>query len=140
MGASSMSDETDHDREVGVAAVLIGANIPWDAGRDLGRAVNALSPYDRFRLAARIVGDDPSYIIEVIDAHIPSLSDAAEATMDSLMALDNGINDWADFAVRTCSCGARIDGFYEYVDHLKARLRDAGLITDMGVQPGGGEQ
>jgi hypothetical protein len=28
------------------------------------------------------------------------------------------IDQAADLAIRTCSCGQRIDGFYEYVDHL----------------------
>ncbi|MEO6326081.1 MAG: hypothetical protein ABIQ65_15755 [Thermoanaerobaculia bacterium] len=64
---------------------------------------------------------------EIIDQHIPSLSDENEAEiLDNAMLLgiyDEGVGvDVADLAIRTCHCGVRIDGFYEYVAHLKEVL------------------
>lgn len=53
--------------------------------------------------------------IATINAHVPSLSDEdIEAIYQRAAAIDQA----ADLAIRTCSCGQRIDGFYEYVDHL----------------------
>jgi hypothetical protein len=49
-------------------------------------------------------------------AHVPSLS-----REDEEMIYDNIIDqskDVADLALRTCACGAKIDGYYAYVDHL----------------------
>ena len=58
--------------------------------------------------------------IALIKAHIPSLTDSDEAVIASrvgdLVTLIDA--DIADLAVRTCACGERVDGFYEYVDHL----------------------
>lgn len=67
-------------------------------------------------------------VISVIDAHIPSMSDDNEDTIRnfvSMIAFDpyDLEKEPADLAIRTCRCGAAIDGFYEYVDHLKAVLR-----------------
>lgn len=60
----------------------------------------------------------------VIDAHIPSLTDKAEALIDdALLAADDGLLPYEDAAIRECPCGVVVDGFYEYVDHLKAMLR-----------------
>ena len=58
---------------------------------------------------------------KLVDEHIPSLSDADDAEMD--LGRFNYEVDNADLALRTCRCGVRIDGFYEYVDHLKAMAR-----------------
>lgn len=52
----------------------------------------------------------------------PTLKNAA---IDDAMAKSiskNGYMEWADAAIRDCACGERIDGFYEYVDHLKVVL------------------
>ena len=59
--------------------------------------------------------------VKVINAHIPSLSDEDETEVVRLAsnALFND-GDVADLAVRTCSCGVHLDGFYQYVDHLVA--------------------
>ena len=68
-------------------------------------------------------------IVAQIDAHIPSLSDEDDAKLDELRfntAFDRlGMPevDNADLAIRTCRCGEAIDGFYEYVDHLKEVIR-----------------
>jgi len=59
--------------------------------------------------------------IEIITAHIPSMSEEDETEIVRLASaalFDDG--DVADLALRTCSCGAGIDGFYGYVDHLIA--------------------
>jgi len=59
--------------------------------------------------------------IETITAHIPSMSEEDETEIVRLASaalFDDG--DVADLALRTCACGASIDGFYGYVDHLTA--------------------
>jgi hypothetical protein len=56
---------------------------------------------------------------QLLKDHTPSLSDENEEEMSEIFKKDWDIMDFADYALRTCSCGARIDGFYEYVDHLK---------------------
>lgn len=50
----------------------------------------------------------------LLDAHTPSLTDADEERIVSIM-FDA---DVADLALRTCSCGVTIYGYYAYVDHL----------------------
>lgn len=69
-------------------------------------------------------------VIEVIDAHIPSLTDEDDLAIDGAMYQVGNTN--ADLAIRTCMCGKKIDGFYEYTDHLKEVLRDAGLVETTG--------
>jgi len=67
--------------------------------------------------------------IEIIKAHIPSLTDENAEEINALAAnLDYDGPDAADYAIRTCSCGQRIDGFYEYVNHL-ASVLPAGPTT-----------
>lgn len=63
--------------------------------------------------------------IAIIKAHIPSLTDENEDEIDQLrygMSGNGQMADYAELAIRTCSCGRRIDGFYEYVDHLITML------------------
>jgi len=64
---------------------------------------------------------------EIIDAHIPSLTDEDAAYMADDVLSREYPPGWGyeDLAVRTCACGVKIDGFYEYVDHLKAEFRKA---------------
>lgn len=59
-------------------------------------------------------------IIATLRRHIPSLTDEDDDTIIARSLWKDGgeIADSADLAVRTCACGVRIDGFYEYVDHL----------------------
>lgn len=64
---------------------------------------------------------DLTAVEAVINDHIPSLSDEADDEMWRIYGTSDF--DMADFAVRDCRCGLRIDGFYEYIDHLKAMLR-----------------
>ena len=59
--------------------------------------------------------------IEIIEQHIPSLTDNDDVEIAGRIWEEWGLT--ADFALRTCACGVRIDGFYEYVDHLKDVLR-----------------
>ena len=61
--------------------------------------------------------------ISIIDQHIPSLTDEDEQTMLAMPAPHFLDSDVANFAIRTCACGKKIGGFYEYVDHLKEVLR-----------------
>jgi hypothetical protein len=55
-------------------------------------------------------------VIKTIKEHIPSLTDENDAEIVEL-AFDGG-SGAEDWAIRTCPCGARIDGYYQYVDHL----------------------
>jgi hypothetical protein len=65
-------------------------------------------------------------VLDVINNHIPSISDADEVDIADriqrwMIGADDDV-DVADLALRTCNCGLRITGFYEYVDHLKAMI------------------
>lgn len=64
--------------------------------------------------------------IVLLAQHVPSLSDDDESAIYDVIAamatLDENA-DVADLAKRTCSCGVKIDGFYEYVDHLTEVFR-----------------
>lgn len=73
--------------------------------------------------------------MNLLDQHIPSLSEEDEQTITGLafrmvqesltfsaMPQPDEV-DVADLAVRTCMCGKKIDGFYEYADHLKEVFR-----------------
>lgn len=53
---------------------------------------------------------------QIIRDHIPSLTDEDAETIYRISFTED--TDAADLALRTCACGKRIDGFYEYVDHL----------------------
>jgi hypothetical protein len=67
-----------------------------------------------------------SDVLDVIDEHIPSMSDKDEEEINVLAYDDNA--DAADLAIRTCHCGKTIDGFYEYVEHLKSAIRRAMVV------------
>ena len=64
-------------------------------------------------------------LLEVLQDHIPSLTDDNDRELDERRfnidfdRLGQPVVDNADLALRTCSCGKRIDGFYEYIDHLR---------------------
>ena len=71
---------------------------------------------------------------DLIRQHIPSLKDEDEDEIFSKVPgltrydrLGTPDTDVADLAIRTCGCGIRIDGFYEYTDHLIAVFEEAGL-------------
>ncbi len=65
-------------------------------------------------------------VSSLIDQHIPSLTDDDDDEIDTLrfgrFGLHGNLNDNAELAIRTCHCGVRIDGYYEYVEHLKEVL------------------
>lgn len=66
-----------------------------------------------------------SDVLDVIDEHIPSLSMSNEGEINDLASRFGDVYedcDAADLAIRTCACGDKIDGFYEYVDHLKSAI------------------
>lgn len=58
-------------------------------------------------------------LLRLLDAHGPYLSRSDEAEI-----LDRVANEYdvADLALRTCLCGARIDGFDAYHAHLRTVL------------------
>lgn len=65
----------------------------------------------------------------ILDEHTPSLTDEDEDEIREralgLGLLMEGGSYEGDLARRTCACGVKIDGFYEYVDHLKEVFRAA---------------
>jgi hypothetical protein len=63
-------------------------------------------------------------MIELLNKHWPSMRDEDESTMmDRLSHIwDNPDFDLADMARRTCACGLILEGFDEYVVHLKEVL------------------
>jgi len=68
-------------------------------------------------------------VLDVIDEHIPSMTDEDEEAIDELASnLDWDGPTAADYAIRTCSCGDKIDGFYEYVEHLKSAIKRALVV------------
>ena len=65
-------------------------------------------------------------VLALISKHIPSITDAIEEELDERTVKAGMVVpgyesevDTADLALRICHCGERIDGFYEYVEHLK---------------------
>jgi hypothetical protein len=74
-----------------------------------------------------MVANAEAYAIGIINAHVPSLTEANEEEINNLVlayvspiAIREDYTDVADFCIRTCSCGMRIDGIYQYIDHLVA--------------------
>jgi hypothetical protein len=55
--------------------------------------------------------------LDKLAAHGPYLSEADESEIDARIAAGS---DVADLALRTCLCGARLDGFDAYHAHLVA--------------------
>jgi hypothetical protein len=56
-----------------------------------------------------------------LTAHTPNLTRQAESIMDARMTGPEEWN-WAEFAVRECSCHKIVDGFYGYVEHLREEM------------------
>lgn len=54
-------------------------------------------------------------LLDILSAHAPYLSDADEAEIDARLVAGS---DVADLALRTCLCGARLDGVDAYHVHL----------------------
>ena len=57
--------------------------------------------------------------IAIINAHIPSITDEMDEDPDMLPKDD--IGDYCGDQ-RVCHCGVQIDGYYDYVEHLKEML------------------
>lgn len=66
------------------------------------------------------VADGEAQAVQIIKAHIPSLTDDADTEINERMLrmLSDPEPDNADLAFRICRCGELVDGFYAYVDHL----------------------
>jgi hypothetical protein len=54
-------------------------------------------------------------IVAIIRAHTPNLTDEDEEEITQRW-VDS--DDVSDSAIRTCSCGLRLEGFYAYQEHL----------------------
>lgn len=61
-------------------------------------------------------------ILVTLDEHGPYMSDADEEEIIRRIAVTE---DVADLALRTCTCGRRLDGFDDYFEHLRAVIREA---------------
>lgn len=61
-------------------------------------------------------------VLDIIKAHHPSIREGD----DELITLRRFTieADNADLAVRTCSCGAAIDGFDDFIYHLQAVIEE----------------
>lgn len=59
----------------------------------------------------------------IILAHLPSLTDKDELEIIGRI-WETEDPETAGFALRTCDCGKRIDGFYQYVEHLISKLEE----------------
>lgn len=69
-------------------------------------------------------------IRRLLDAHYASMSDTDEVEMSRRVS--EGA-DVASLALRTCGCGVAVDGFYEYLDHLKEVIEFAGRDAGAGA-------
>lgn len=70
--------------------------------------------------------------IDILDKHWASISTSDEEAMAEewdnevdLLGTEPGHPDFAAFAYRTCQCGQAIEGFYDYLSHLKSVLGEA---------------
>ena len=72
---------------------------------------------------------DALAILRVLNEHTPDLTEGDE---EEIWKAVDGDGDPADFAIRTCPCGQPIDGYYEYVAHLKAVFAAAGAAYVCG--------
>ena len=68
---------------------------------------------------------------ELLKLHVPSLSPEDE---DIIFGRTVASSDAADWAIRTCSCGVRVDGYYAFVDHLLDEA-GAGSLCGCSVAP-----
>lgn len=70
-------------------------------------------------------------VVSLLDQHIPSMTDEIEESLRNMAhnaaLLTAGSDEVAELALRECACGVLVYGFYEYVDHLKDMLRQAGV-------------
>lgn len=64
---------------------------------------------------------DPDALKTFLDAHHPSIRTADDDHI-SRMRFDLDADN-ADLAQRTCACGAEINGFDDFLDHLNVQAR-----------------
>jgi hypothetical protein len=85
-----------------------------DCGAEGGDVFDLAS---HFNEAAHLtMRDDP---VAIIDKHIPSITDEMDEDPDMLPKDD--IGDYCGDQ-RKCACGRHIDGYYDFMDHLKEVL------------------
>lgn len=65
---------------------------------------------------------EPTGALAIFDAHATYLSEADEAELERRVA---ATDDVADLSLRTCQCGARLDGFDAYWGHLREVISQA---------------
>lgn len=109
---------------------LVNSGIPRDQAEQM--IDRAAFKESELRSIQRLMGGmagmiAASDVISIIDQHIPSLTDDDEQEMLAMPPPHMLDSDVANFAIRTCHCGVRIDGFYQYTDHLKEMLKQAGV-------------
>ena len=61
---------------------------------------------------------DVAALLVLLDQHVAFLSEANEAEINA----GEWDMDIADYALRTCSCGERLDGFDGYQAHLREEV------------------
>jgi hypothetical protein len=63
-------------------------------------------------------------VAAILDKHIASVTSEMDAGEGEWTDLDGPRDDIGDYIgdQRQCACGRHIDGFYEYVEHLKEVL------------------
>jgi hypothetical protein len=63
---------------------------------------------------------DLSALLILLNAHTANLTEWAEEEIETrIRDRTEGDLDVSYLALRQCACGETIDGFYEYIDHLK---------------------
>lgn len=62
---------------------------------------------------------------KVFDAHTPNLTEEDEGKINDIVMLDTYEDFISDLAKRTCSCGFPIDGYYDYIGHIKQVVLEA---------------
>lgn len=72
---------------------------------------------------------DVAALLEVLNKHGCYMSDQNSQTiLDRTFSMDDKY-DTADLALRTCMCGAYIDGFDEYLNHLAEVIKTLSSTT-----------
>jgi hypothetical protein len=71
-------------------------------------------------------------LLKLLDQHWASITENDEYEMDlqwdlesNLIGTEPGHPDFAAFSYRTCQCGLSIEGFYQYLAHIKQVIKDA---------------
>jgi hypothetical protein len=112
--ASQRTDDINHAVEFYIDEVNYLVTLPDYSEEDVAQMLARQQ-----RLAALTIKDP----VTILDQHIPSITDemdAGEGEWEDLWPRDE-MGDYIGDK-RVCRCGVVLDGFYEYVDHLKEVL------------------